>query len=310
MSLSVLYRGSKIRFKISLSRRRLLSYAGIVAVGLMVYWQPWAYKGLDSDYAQQRISKEQQQLVLQQQALKSLRAETEKKLGAMTLYLGELRAQMRRLDALGQRLASVAELDNGEFDFSQPVPAGGPELAVADLPKATGGEVLSQIDQMLARISDKQNQLSLLESVMMNHNINSESFIAGRPIDSGWLSSQFGVRKDPFTGVPAMHEGLDFASYDEDVKIKATGAGVVTWAGERYGYGNLVEIDHGGGLRTRYGHNKKVLVKVGDVVTRGQQIAEMGSTGRSTGPHVHYEVLRNGRQIDPYKFVYRKIDDK
>ena len=105
-----------------------------------------------------------------------------------------------------------------------------------------------------------------------------------------------------------MHKGLDFASYDEDVKVIATGAGVVTWAGERWGYGNLVEIDHGGGLKTRYGHNETINVQVGDVVTRGQVIAEMGNTGRSTGPHVHYEVLRNGKQIDPNRFVYRSAD--
>src|SRR5690606_5040198 len=169
--------------------------------------------------------------------------------------------------------------------------------------------VMAQIDDMLAQLSNKQNQLSILESVMMNHNIKTDSFIAGRPITSGWMSSQYGIRKDPFNGNPAMHKGLDFASYDEDVQIIATGAGIVTYAGERFGYGLLIEIDHGAGLKTRYGHNKEILVKTGDVVTRGQHIAELGSTGRSTGPHVHYEVLRNGRQIDPYKFVYRSVED-
>ncbi|MDV6316016.1 M23 family metallopeptidase [Idiomarina sp. HP20-50] len=310
MSLSVFYRGSKIRFRIRLSRRRFFSFVGIAAFMGLTVWQPWQYQGIDPELAKNKITKEQKKLVLQEQALKELKEDTQKRLGAMTVYLGELRAQMRRLDALGKRLAGVANLDNGEFNFNQEMPIGGPETEVAELPLSSGGDVINEIESMLSQISDKQKQLSLLESVMMNHQVNNDAYIAGRPISDGWLSSQYGIRKDPFNGVPSMHEGLDFASYNEDVEIVATGAGVVTWAGDRYGYGKLIEIDHGGGLKTRYGHNEKILVSVGDVVTRGQQISEMGSTGRSTGPHVHYEVLRNGRQIDPNQFVYRKAGSK
>ena len=309
MSLSVFYRGSKIRFRFSLTRRRLLSYAGLLgAVGLAV-WSPWQYQGIDPQRAATQITAEQRNLVMQSAAVEEIRDKTEKRLGAMTVYLGELRAQVRRLDALGERLSEKANLANGEFNFNSDIPLGGPEAKSSALPKATGTDVLAEIDQLLNHIADKQKQLSLLESVMMNHNVSNASYIAGRPISEGWLSSQFGVRKDPFNGTPAMHKGLDFASYADDVKVVATGAGVVTWAGDRWGYGQLVEIDHGGGLKTRYGHNDGLLVEVGDVVTRGQAIAEMGNTGRSTGPHVHYEVLRNGQQIDPNQFVYRKVDD-
>ncbi len=308
MSLSVFYKGSKIRFSFRLTRRRLFSYMGLVALVGAAYFKPWSYQGVDPAVAQAKISEEQKNLALQSQVVAELYNETEKRLGAMTVYLGELRAHMRRLDALGERLADKANLANGEFSFNSEIPLGGPETETVALPKSTGTEVLADIEQMLSKIADKQKQLSLLESVMMNHNVNNESFIAGSPITSGWLSSQYGVRKDPFSGKPAMHKGLDFASYDEDVKVVATGAGVVTWAGERWGYGNLIEIDHGGGLKTRYGHNDKINVSVGDVVTRGQTIAEMGNTGRSTGPHVHYEVLRNGKQIDPNRFVYRSAD--
>lgn len=308
MSLSVFYRGSKIRFRINLSRRRMLSFTGIAAFIGLVAWQPWEYRGIDPEFAQAQITEEQKSLILQKKAVKGLKEETQKQLGAMKVYLGELRAQMRRLDALGERLAGVANLDNGEFDFQQGLPIGGPEIKVAELPQATGSDVLIEIENMLSKISDKQKQLSLLESVMMNHQLSNDAYIAGRPISDGWLSSQYGIRKDPFNGTPAMHKGLDFASYNEDVQVVATGAGVVTWAGDRYGYGQLVEIDHGAGLKTRYGHNHQLLVEVGDVVTRGQQIAKMGSSGRSTGPHVHYEVLRNDQQIDPNQFVYRKAD--
>jgi murein DD-endopeptidase MepM/ murein hydrolase activator NlpD len=141
--------------------------------------------------------------------------------------------------------------------------------------------------------------------VTLGHHIESTSYLSGRPIAKGWLSSYYGVRKDPFSGKPAVHKGLDFAG-KEDTAIIATASGVVSWASDRYGYGKLIEINHGRGLKTRYGHNKNILVKVGEVVSKGQVIARMGSTGRSTGPHVHYEILRNNAQIDPIKFVYRK----
>lgn len=165
--------------------------------------------------------------------------------------------------------------------------------------------MLANIDALFVELDEQEKQLGLLEAVMMNHNIDKQSFISGRPITSGWLSSYYGVRKDPFSGLPAMHKGIDFAGEDGN-RVVATGAGIVTWAGERYGYGNLIEIEHGGGLRTRYGHNKKIKVSLGEVVTKGQQIGVMGSTGRSTGPHVHYEILKDGKQIDPIKYVYRK----
>jgi murein DD-endopeptidase MepM/ murein hydrolase activator NlpD len=113
------------------------------------------------------------------------------------------------------------------------------------------------------------------------------------------------MRADPFTGKPTMHKGLDFAGKEGD-NVVATAAGIVTWAGDRYGYGQLVEIDHGDGFITRYGHNDGLTVSIGDVVTKGQPIAKMGNTGRSTGVHVHYEVIRNGRQVDPLPYVYKK----
>jgi murein DD-endopeptidase MepM/ murein hydrolase activator NlpD len=310
MSLSVFYRGTKVKFSFELSRRRLMSLAGLAALGVLAVTKPWELQGLNPDAARAKITEEKIALAAQQQAVRELKDETEKKLTAMTIYLGEMQSQLRRLDALGKRLASVADLDNGEFAFEQPLVEimGGPEASITDAPKVDGRDVIDQIEGMMGELASKQKQLSLLESVMMSHHISAESFIAGRPVDSGWLSSQYGIRKDPFNGRPAMHKGLDFASLEEGAGVYATGAGVVTWAGDRSGYGQLIEIDHGGGLKTRYGHSKELLVKEGDVVTRGQKIALLGSTGRSTGPHVHYEVLRNNRQIDPYKYVYRSAD--
>ena len=224
----------------------------------------------------------------------------------MLLKLGEMQSQLQRLNALGERLAMQSQLDITEFNLQAPPAIGGPSTEAPTIPDIeSSDEILAEIDAMIATLDDKTQQLEALESIMLNHDINDDAYISGRPIRSGWLSSHYGIRKDPFSGLPAMHKGLDFAG-KMGSPVVATGAGLVTWAGSRYGYGELVEIDHGGGLVTRYGHNKSIVVKVGDVVTKGQSIAAMGSTGRSTGAHVHYEVLKNGKQLDPLKFVYRE----
>jgi murein DD-endopeptidase MepM/ murein hydrolase activator NlpD len=125
---------------------------------------------------------------------------------------------------------------------------------------------------------------------------------SGRPVREGYISSYFGERMDPFNGEEAMHKGVDFAT-DAGADVLAVASGIVTWSGPREGYGNLVEINHGNGYTTRYAHNAQTLVSVGDTVERGQAVAVVGSTGRSTGPHVHFEVLRDGTQINPMAFV-------
>ncbi|WP_284243680.1 M23 family metallopeptidase [Thalassotalea insulae] len=223
---------------------------------------------------------------------------------ALTMKLAELQSQVLRLNALGDRLANEANIPEKEFNFQQLPPSGGP-LRLEQVTAKSLTELLADIKTIEAELGIEEKQLKLLESVTLGHHIENTSYLSGRPITKGWLSSYFGIRKDPFTGRPARHKGVDFAG-KEDAEIISTAAGVVSWAGERYGYGNLVEINHGKGFKTRYGHNKKLLVKVGDVVSKGQVIARMGSTGRSTGPHVHYEILRNNTQIDPIKYVYRK----
>lgn len=248
-----------------------------------------------------------QSIQQQSETLQQLKDRTQVEMTAMKLKLGELQAQLVRVNALGARLQESAKLEGNEFAFDQTVATGGPaqQVAVSSLQSGVQHELLDNMDILLVQFNEQERQLSALESVMMNHNISNESYVSGRPIESGWLSSYYGMRKDPFNGLPAMHKGIDFAG-EEGNKVIVTGAGIVVWAGERYGYGNLIEVEHGGGLRTRYGHNQQIVVEVGQVVTKGQQIGVMGSTGRSTGPHVHYEVLKNGKPIDPLKYVYRK----
>lgn len=231
------------------------------------------------------------------------RRHAEEQLTAMTVRVAELQARLMRLDALGERLVDIAKLDGGEFDFSQLPALGGPddgELGVAyERPS-----FLADLDRLAADIDQREHQLDVLESLLANRKLQKESTLAGRPVTKGWMSSRFGRRTDPFSGRLAWHEGVDFAGKDGS-DIVSVGSGVVTWAGERYGYGLLVEINHGGGYTTRYAHAKTVSVKVGDIVKKGQPLATMGSSGRSTGPHVHFEVRLNGKAVDPSRYISR-----
>lgn len=302
MSLTILYRSRKIKLIKTISLRKVgmaVFFGGLVLAAVMV-----SEEETDLRFAE-RVAVTQTGLIEQQQELSELRKVTEQKLAGMMLKLGEMQSELQRLNALGERLAEESDLYVEEFQFGQPLPIGGPSHDVVMPTVDSSLEVLSQIDSMMAQLKNKSQQLQALESVLMQHHIQNESFISGRPIESGWLSSYYGMRKDPFSGLPAMHKGIDFAG-TEGSPVNATGAGMVVWSGPRYGYGNLVEIDHGDGFVTRYGHNKRIHVKIGDVVTKGQKIADMGQTGRATGAHVHYEVLKNGNQMDPLQFVYRK----
>ena len=226
------------------------------------------------------------------------RQSAESELDALAARLGTMQANVIRLNALGQRLVKVAKLDSKEFNFKNLPSYGGPneDDSVASM---DFDNVIADLDKQLA---SREEQLDVLEEVIMNRQLRSESKPRGRPITKGWTSSYYGKRTDPFTGKLAMHKGMDFAG-KEGSEIVAVASGVVTWAGDRYGYGHLVEINHGNGYTTRYGHNAKLLVEVGDSVEKGQAISQMGSTGRSTGPHVHFEVLKNDRQVNPAKFV-------
>lgn len=237
----------------------------------------------------------------QRQAVADAKITAEENLNALALRLGQMQAHVMRLDALGQRLTRMAGLEDGEFDFDNSPAQGGPESGAATQPLAVP-DFITQLDNLSQQLDDRGRQLDVLESMLMNRNLQAEVFPAGRPITSGWISSNFGMRTDPFTGKLEHHNGVDFAG-KEGSDVIAVASGVVTWAGPRYGYGNLVEINHGKGYATRYGHNKEILVTVGDTVKKGHTLAHMGSTGRSTGPHVHFEVLRNGRAVNPSKYV-------
>jgi murein DD-endopeptidase MepM/ murein hydrolase activator NlpD len=212
-----------------------------------------------------------------------------------------MQGQMLRLNALGERLVDQGDLDKEEFDFDAVPAVGGPgeEVDVQSVPLA---DFLSMLDTLDNEMQDREQKLSVLESLLMSRSLHERVMPSGRPIAEGWLSSRYGKRNDPFTGKQDFHKGLDFAG-KKGSEVIVVGDGVVSWAGKRTGYGNLIEINHGNGYTTRYGHNQRHLVEVGEKVKKGQQIALMGSTGRSTGPHVHFEVLQNGKTVNPSKYI-------
>lgn len=249
------------------------------------------------------ISAWRQTLSGQREQLAEIDQIAKQRIDALTLRMGEMHARLMRLDALGQRLTQVAKLKNGEFDFSTEPAVGGP-IDAQEGQSFSESELKDSLARIERQLINREQQLELIEKLYANRSIQKELFIAGRPIGWGWMSSPYGYRSDPFSGKRAWHAGVDFAG-KEGSDIMASASGVVTWAGERYGYGNLVEVSHGSGYSTRYAHCKEVVVEVGAIVEKGQVIAKMGSTGRSTGPHVHYEVIKNNRTLDPKKFIHR-----
>ncbi len=240
----------------------------------------------------------------QKHQIADMKERMQERIDAMAMRMGEVNAHVIRLDALGKRLTEMADIDSHEFDFDSAPPSGGPE--------ADGAGVSAQIPDLSTKLNDleqkvalRDSQLSALENVILDRDLKKQTHPEGRPVAAGFISSYFGEREDPFSGEEAYHKGVDFAGA-AGANVMAVAAGVVTWAGNRTGYGNLVEINHGDGYVTRYAHNQRTLVQVGQMVKRGDAIALMGSSGRSTGPHVHFEVLRNGRQVDPLTFIGRK----
>jgi murein DD-endopeptidase MepM/ murein hydrolase activator NlpD len=241
------------------------------------------------------------ELLHQQAQIEDVRRVLQEKVNALAMRVGQMNANVIRLDALGKRLTRMAKLEDGEFNFGNPPALGGAEGG-ADGQPAQIPNLTTMVDDLQTQLSSKEQQLGVLENLILTRELNKQVYPEGRPVQDGFISSYFGRRADPFTGYTATHKGLDFAG-PEGTKVSAVAAGLVTFAGERAGFGQMVEINHGNGLATRYCHNEKLLVKQGDMVRKGQEVSLMGSTGHSTGPHLHFEVLKNGAQVDPLRFI-------
>lgn len=219
--------------------------------------------------------------------------------------VADLQARVNVMEVLGTKLLVDSGLDKGEFDFLRNPKTGAQKTnsleGKVDVPR-----LVEEIENLLRRIEDREDQLEQLDFQLGAQSALKSMVPSGRPVKGGWISSGYGYRKDPVSGKRRLHKGMDFAGRT-GTPIKSVAGGVVTRAGDSGAYGLLVEIDHGQGLMTRYAHNKRVLVKVGDVVHRGDRISLLGTTGKSTGPHLHFEVRQDGKTLNPRKFVYNTL---
>ena len=285
--------------QIDLSGPRLAMAAALLVVAIFVTGLVLGRFLLGANAEQRALARA---LAQQKTDLQAARGQIDGKVDALASRVGSLNAQLIRLDALGRRLTDLAGLDRGEFDFDKPPPAGGPEGAEVQGGSVQVPELSDVLDTLETQIADREQQLIALETLLASRELGQRIIPGGLPLIGGWISSHFGYRNDPFTGRGAFHAGVDFAGTPGS-KVIAVGPGTVSFSGYRAGYGNLVEITHPTGYVTRYGHNSRNLVRVGQSVQKNDAIAVIGSTGRSTGTHVHFEVLRDGKVLNPTKYL-------
>lgn len=270
------------------ARRPALAFASVLLSGLLMG------AGLSAaENVQLRA-----QLRQQQAELEATRRGAQRELNALAARLGELQAEANRLNALGERLTRIGQLQDGEFDFERPVGVGGAG-PVRDISRRELEHGMARLD---AQFGASGEQLSVLEALLFNRQLDMNAVPSRAPISDSYVTSGFGGRADPFGGGTQFHKGIDFEA-DVGDPVLAVADGVVSFAGARAGYGNVIEVDHGNGYVTRYAHNSRLTRRVGDLVRAGQEVAKAGSTGRSTGAHVHFEVWENGRVVDPRKFL-------
>jgi murein DD-endopeptidase MepM/ murein hydrolase activator NlpD len=247
--------------------------------------------------------------VLQQLVLSANEAEAERgrafvqqNLNAMAVKLGEMQAQLTRLDALGERLSSLAGFRPQEFRFSEAPGLGGASPTLMPPQNLSLADFSDKLSSLARNVESRNDMMGVLESQLFEQAVKKKMLPTMMPVKAPYNASAFGRRVDPFTGQWAMHEGIDFLA-DAGSPIAAAAAGVIVFAGFHPQYGYMVDIDHGNDLVTRYAHQSKLFVKEGDVVQRGRKIGEVGSTGRSTGPHLHFEVRYRGAAQNPAKFL-------
>jgi murein DD-endopeptidase MepM/ murein hydrolase activator NlpD len=243
------------------------------------------------------------EIEVQQRTLNELQKNAENSLDALATKLSKLQARVMRLDALGSRLADFVDFNDIDFDISVSPGLGGREPK-DPLVSMQVEDFVAALEELNYKIQDRAEKLAAMESMLIDRTIQNQ-IPSGFPTEDGWISSTYGRRLDPISGKMQFHEGVDFAGRAGS-SIETVASGLVTWSGYRYGYGNMVEINHGNGYQTRYAHHKKNLVVVGQKVDKGQVIALMGDTGRATGPHVHFEVVKNGTSINPIQYTSSK----
>jgi murein DD-endopeptidase MepM/ murein hydrolase activator NlpD len=287
---------------LTLSTRHLLGLAGGLAMLLLLLSAGLFY--LTLRHAAQLKIPYLEAVVLSAQAQESQRNEAylRENLNAMAVKLGEMQAQLMRLDALGERLAALAGFKPSEFRFSETPGRGGALTSSVPPHPLSINEFSQQMASLARQMENRNDSLGILESQLFDAKVKKRLMPTIPPVEGSWSASSFGWRIDPITGMQAMHEGVDFIA-DTGTPIFAAAGGLVTVAESHHQYGLMVEIDHGNDFTTRYAHASRVFVKAGDLVQRGRKVAEVGSTGRTTGPHLHFEVRYKGVAQNPARFL-------
>ncbi|MBN8426449.1 MAG: M23 family metallopeptidase [Xanthomonadales bacterium] len=278
----------------------LLASIGLIFVLSCGATMGWFLRTSDTLMLQQ-VELAQQAIQQQQSQLTEVRAKAEQDLNALAAKLGQLQAHANRLNALGERLTEIGKLNDGEFDFGSAPGLGGPE-ALDTVSDTQQHDLTDSLEALALQFAAQEQQLDVLEQVLLDRDLEAALMPTGSPVRAGYASSTYGMRIDPFTGRSHFHAGVDYNG-QRGTEILAVADGVVRFAGRSAGYGNTVEIDHGNGYVTRYAHNQENLAAEGARVRAGDVIAKMGSSGRSTGSHVHIEVLHNGRAVNPVPFL-------
>jgi murein DD-endopeptidase MepM/ murein hydrolase activator NlpD len=285
---------------VSLSLRHLVGSA-MLALALVVgataglYWLTLRYAAEVPLPALQRLV-----LSAQEAEAERSRAFVQQNLNAMAVKVGEMQAQLTRLDALGERLSALAGVK--EFRFNEAPGLGGAAPTLMPPQNLSLADFSEKLTVLSRQVENRNDMLGVLEAQLFEQAVKKKLMPTMMPVAAPYNASGFGRRVDPFTGQWAMHEGIDFLA-DLGSPVVAAAGGVVVFAGLHPQYGYMVDIDHGNDLVTRYAHCSKLLVREGDVVHRGRKIAESGSTGRSTGPHLHFEVRFRGVAQNPAKFL-------
>ena len=265
------------------------------AVLLLLFYLHYAERQVEETF----LSHAHKQIGEQIKQVDSLILEVEGEHNAVGRSLAMVESRILRVEALGERLSVLSGIEDEEFRFGYDPPSGGP-LNIS----ATNINQESKLYDLISRVERKRRELQILEAIITNKQLFNDASPAGKPVKWGWISSPYGERLDPLTGRPAWHNGMDFAGRP-DSEVVVVASGIVVHVGRNDSYGQVIDVGHGGGYLTRYAHHKEALVRMGDVVRKGDVIALMGSSGRTTGPHVHFEILKDGTQIDPTSYVTR-----
>jgi len=285
------------RIKWALIGGTMLSAFLILAIGF-AFGSALKFDG-DTDTA--RIQELQKMIDNSQRELVNHRDKVQTDIDSITLQIGKLMAQSTRLNALGSRLTDAAGIESEEFDFTREPGIGGSFLELAG-ENNTPEDVFKNLFSLESTLQQQSEQLEMISQILNEKELVKRSTPNNMPLENGWISSRYGYRIDPFTGKKSRHMAVDFSG-KYNAEIYAAADGIVTWAGGRSTYGKMVEIDHGNGFVTRYAHAKSIDVKVGQRVSSGDKIAIMGKTGRATSEHLHFEVLQNGRKVNPLPFI-------